>query len=69
MFGIQTITTSNLLPYITVNKSLKDFYFILEDIITNNNSSFINYTRDTVYTNINKYITPEKTIVFNNTFP
>lgn len=50
----------DLLSSITVNKTLDDFYNKLEDIIINNNSIYINYNKDTIYTNTNKYNPPKE---------
>lgn len=45
---------------ITVNHELKEFYIKLEDIIENNNCSFINYNSDKIYSNTSKYNPPEE---------
>src|SRR5699024_8501551 len=49
-----------LLSSITVNRTLDDFYIKLEDIIINNYSVYINYNKDTIYTNTNKYNPPKE---------
>lgn len=51
---------ANIKEAITVNYKLEEFYIKLEDIIVNNNCSFINYNSDNVYSNTSKYNPPEE---------
>ncbi|MGW7918051.1 hypothetical protein ACWEXK_06525 [Staphylococcus xylosus] len=50
--------SSNLLKSISIDHSLEDFYLKLEDIIENNKCIFINYNKDSIYTNTSKYNPP-----------
>ncbi|MBM6629279.1 hypothetical protein JTF04_06230 [Mammaliicoccus vitulinus] len=52
--------SSKLLNSISIDGSLEEFYIKIEEIIENNKCIFINYNRDSMYTNTSKYSPPSE---------